>query len=139
MQNLSLLRKTLAIRNSVSHQLSGGVVAVAILAVGLFATPIRAGFVQATFSNVNPGEVVTITSQKYGTESGWAGVYNFTNATSDIGLSGNLKTVCIDISQNINSGNTVKFDVTNLADAPVQPADQMGQKRANLIGELWYQ
>ena len=139
MQNLSLLRKTLAIRNSVSHQLSGGVVAVAILAVGLFATPIRAGFVQATFSNVNPGEVVTITSQKYGTESGWAGVYNFTNATSDIGLSGNLKTFCIDISQNINSGNTVKFDVTNLADAPVQPADQMGQKRANLIGELWYQ
>src|SRR5205085_9440280 len=100
--------------------------------------PAHAGFVTATFSNVNPGEVVTITSAKYGTETGWAGVYNFTNASSDIGLSGNLKTFCIDIGQDIYSGTTTTFDVRNLANAPT-PGSQMGQYRANLIRELWYQ
>ena len=88
------------------------------LVLGLVATPVHAGFVTATFSNVNPGEVVTITSAKYGTETGWAGVYNFTNASSDIGLSGNLKTFCIDIGQDIYSGTTTTFDVRNLANTP---------------------
>src|SRR5205085_8266388 len=106
--------------------------AVATLVLVLVASPAHAGFVTATFSNVNPGEVVTITSAKYGTETGWAGVYNFTNASSDIGLSGNLKTFCIDIGQDSYSGTTTTFDVRNLANAPT-PGSQMGQYRANLI------
>src|SRR5205823_8879320 len=66
------------------------------------AAPARAGYVTATFSTVNPGEVVNISStQPPVSGSGWAGVYNFTNASGD--LNGNFASFCIDIAQDIYS------------------------------------
>jgi hypothetical protein len=114
--------------------------AAAVLALGWTATAAHAGTVTATFSNVNPGEVVTITDG-YGTSNqwsatGWAGVYNFVNAGGD--LQGNLKSFCIDISQDIYQNLTVTFTTAALQNAPV-PGQSMGQTRANLIAELWYQ
>jgi hypothetical protein len=111
--------------------------AVAVSALGLAGTPARADFVTATFSNVNPGEVVTIPVGT-GTESGWAGVYNFTNASGAI--AGSFSGFCIDIAQNIFANQTVTFGVAALSSAPVdgiQPSP-MGTLRANLIGELWF-
>ena len=94
-------------------------------------------FVTATFANVNPGEVVTIPVGS-GTESGWAGVYNFNNASGAV--SGSFSGYCIDIAQNIFANQTVTFGVAALSSAPVdgiQPT-AMGTLRANLIGELWF-
>jgi hypothetical protein len=117
------------------------VLAVAIAVAGV--TPSRADYVKATFSDVNPGEVVTITTGA-GTSSatsatGWAGFYNFTNASGY--LSGNLKAFCIDVSQDINQNQTVTFNVADLANAPDDGAGSstfMGTTKANLIRELWY-
>jgi MYXO-CTERM domain-containing protein len=98
------------------------------------AVPARAGYVTATFSGVNPGEVVTINSPLTGTVSGWAGVYNFTNASGD--LTGNFSGFCIDIAQAIYTNQTVTFNEAALANAPT-PGTAMGPIRANLIAELW--
>lgn len=109
-----------------------------VLILALTASSAPAGQVTATFSTVNPGEVVTISNTVNGnttTETGWAGVYNFINASGD--LTGNLKTFCIDISQNIYGNQTVTFNVAALQNAPV-PGPQMGALRANLIRELWF-
>jgi hypothetical protein len=110
----------------------------AVLILALNANSAPAGQVTATFSTVNPGEVVTISNTVNGvttTETGWAGVYNFTNASGD--LTGNLRTFCIDIGQDIFGNQTVTFDVNPLENAPV-PGPQMGALRANLIRELWF-
>jgi MYXO-CTERM domain-containing protein len=109
---------------------------VAALAVLATAAPARAGMVTATFSTVSPGEVVTISSTSNNVHgSGWAGVYKFVNASGD--LKGSFASFCIDIAQEIYSNQTVTFNVQNLASAPV-PGTPMGQMRASLIGELWY-
>jgi hypothetical protein len=106
----------------------------ALLALGV-AAPVRADLVTATFSTVNPGEVVGISST-YGSnpEYGWAGVYNFVNASGS--LNGSFGGFCIDISQNIYGNQTVTFGVTTLDQAPV-PGNGMGPLRAKLIAELW--
>jgi MYXO-CTERM domain-containing protein len=110
--------------------------ALAALIALLAAAPVRADQVTATFSNVNPGEVVTISSsQPPVSGSGWAGVYNFTNASGY--LTGNYAAFCIDIAQDIYTNQTATFNVQSLGSAPV-PGNAMGQLRANLIGELWY-
>ena len=102
------------------------------------AMPARADFVTTTFSNVNPGEIVTITMNG-ASESGWAGVYNFTNTSSNTGgLSSSFGGFCIDIGQDIYANQTVQFTVASLPNAPV-PGKAMGLLRAELIGELWYQ
>ncbi|MCI0684581.1 MAG: hypothetical protein L0Y71_20920 [Gemmataceae bacterium] len=106
---------------------------IACLAVGFAAVPARAGYVVATFSDVNPGQVVTITANG-NTESGWAGVYNFTDASGE--LTGNLQTFCIDINQAIKKKETVTFDVAELDQAPT-PGNAMGATRANYLRELW--
>jgi hypothetical protein len=113
-------------------------IAVAVaLGLGMAAAPARADIVTSTFSDVNPGEVATIssTNPNIGTLSGWAGVYNFTNATGAI--TGDYSGFCIDIAQDIYGGQTVTFTVAALSSAPT-PGNPMGQLRANLIGELWY-
>jgi hypothetical protein len=109
--------------------------AAAVLAAVVLGAPARAGFtVTATFDTVAPGEVVTITLGGQ-SETGWAGVYNFKNASGySNGSSGGF---CIDISQNIYSNVTATWNVTDLANAPT-PGNQMGTLRANLIRELWY-
>jgi hypothetical protein len=107
--------------------------AVVIIAVGLAGTTARASYVTATFSTVNPGEVVTITSGGK-SETGWAGIYNFTNASGY--TTGNIQGFCIDIAQAIYSGTTVTFNVDSLANAPV-PGPAMGAKKADLVRELW--
>jgi hypothetical protein len=109
-----------------------------VVAVSLMAIPAHATYETATFSNVNPGEVVTIsntTNSGTTTESGWAGVYNFVNGTGP--LTGSYSGFCIDIGQGINSGDSPQWTVASLASAPV-PGNSMGQGRANLIAELWY-
>lgn len=109
--------------------------AIAVLIVGTATTSASAGWVTATFSDVNPGEVVTIHSATMGlNETGWAGVYNFKNASGD--LTGNLRTFCIDIAQDIYYNTTATFEVKSLATAPT-PGTAMGQANANLISELW--
>jgi hypothetical protein len=111
--------------------------AVTVFVLAMAGSPARADLVTATFSNVNPGEVVTIPVGN-GTESGWAGVYNFTNASGAI--TGSFSGFCIDIAQNISANQTVTFGTAALSSAPVdgiQPTP-MGTLRANLIGELWF-
>ena len=100
--------------------------------------PARAAYETATFSNVSPGEVVTITDAALSIngESGWAGDYNFVNASGILNSSSYLG-FCIDIAQDIFSNQTVTWSVTSLADAPT-PGTAMGQTNANLIAELWY-
>jgi hypothetical protein len=112
----------------------------ALVAVAAVA-PAQAGpIVQATFSNVNPGEVVTIHDslpQYAGANgvSGWAGVYNFVNASGY--LTGSYGGFCIDINQDIYGGTTATWNVADLASAPV-PGQNMGGLRSDLIRELWY-
>jgi hypothetical protein len=107
--------------------------ALAAVVVGLtFAAPGRAS-VTATFSTVNPGEVVTITSNGV-SETGWAGQYDFVNASGD--LHGSFGGFCIDIGQNIYGNQTVTFGEADLKNAPI-PGAGMGATRANLIRELW--
>ncbi|HZY88977.1 MAG TPA: hypothetical protein VFE78_29400 [Gemmataceae bacterium] len=109
----------------------------AVVAAWAVAAPVRADWVTATFDTVNPGEVVTIhdTQSSVNNESGWAGQYEFKNASGY--LTGNFGGFCIDINQNIYPNQPpVTFQVANLKDAPV-PGQSMGQLRANLIGELW--
>jgi hypothetical protein len=73
-----------------------------------------------------------------GTESGWAGDYNFINASGAI--TGSFSSFCIDISQNIFANQTATFNVAALANAPVDGSQPtaMGTLRAELIAELWY-
>ncbi len=110
----------------------------ALFALGMCVAPARAAYETATFSNVNPGEVVTITDTALSIngESGWAGDYNFINASGFLNSSSYLG-YCIDIAQDIYANQTVTWSVTSLADAPT-PGTAMGQTNANLIAELWY-
>jgi hypothetical protein len=111
---------------------------VALLAV---AAPGRAGFVTSTFTDVNPGEVVTIYNPySKQNESGWAGVYNFKDAVGDI--TGSYNGFCIEINQDIYGGLRAQFSVADLSTAPdPNPGpgapNGMGGLRANLIRELW--
>ncbi len=108
----------------------------AVAALGL-AAPARADVI-TTFSNVSPGEVVTITSNGV-SETGWAGQYNFIHSSGDI--TGPFGGFCIDVSQSIYGGLTVQFKVAGLASAPNDnnsPSSAMGALRANLVEELWY-
>jgi hypothetical protein len=132
--SLAILNSSFARVHSYIH-LAAAVVAVC--AIGMGWTPARADSVTATFSNVNPGEVVTIPVNG-GTESGWAGVYNFINASGY--LTGSFSGFCIDISQDIFTSQTVTFGVAALASAPVDGnlPTAMGALRAELIAELWY-
>ena len=108
---------------------------IAVVIVATAATRASAGWVTATFSDVNPGQVVTIHSASMGlNETGWAGVYNFKNASGD--LTGDLRTFCIDIAQGIYTNTTATFELKNLSSAPT-PGTAMGQDKANLISELW--
>jgi len=69
-----------------------------------------------TFGNVTPGEVVTIHDSQYphvDGASGWAGVYNFVNASGYI--NGSYSGFCIDINQDIFTGTTTTFNVADLA------------------------
>src|SRR5262249_18412919 len=103
--------------------------------LGVFAAPTRADYVTATFGNVSPGEVVSISSDSGSSwESGWAGVYNFTNASGAI--TGNYSGFCIDIAQDVYGGQTATWTVAALASAPT-PGTAMGPQKANLIAELW--
>ena len=115
-----------------------GPVLLALFALGTCVAPARAAYETATFSNVSPGEVVTITDAgiSINGESGWAGDYNFVNASGILNSSSYLG-FCIDIAQDIFSNQTVTWSVTSLADAPT-PGTAMGQTNANLIAELWY-
>lgn len=110
-----------------------GAALVAVAAAWCLAAPARAD-VTTTFSDVNPGEVVTLSNG----ETGWAGQYNFTKATGNI--TGNFGSFCIDISQNIYGGQTVTFQLASLASAPNDGPNSpgMGALRAELIEELWY-
>jgi hypothetical protein len=106
--------------------------------VATVTSPARAGYqVTSTFDTVSPGEVVTLHSSLLpgGQESGWAGIYNFKNASGY--LTGSYQSFCIDISQDIFSNQTATFDVNNLSSAPV-PGAAMGTLKANLLSELWY-
>ncbi len=108
--------------------------ALAAVTAALAAAPSRADFVTSTFTNVSPGEVVTIN----GNLTGWAGQYNFTNASGY--LHGNYGGFCIDIGQDIYGNQTATWQVANLASAPNDGNNSpgMGTLRANLIEELWY-
>ncbi len=110
----------------------------ALVVLAAVASSALAGMVTATFDTVNPGQVVTIQSKALSsnpvTESGWAGVYNFKNATGD--LTGSFKAFCIDIAQDIFGNQTVQFGVAALSNAPT-PGTAMGQYRADLLAELW--
>jgi hypothetical protein len=72
-----------------------------------------------------------------GTETGMAGVYNFTNASGS--LTGSFVGFCIDIGQPIFTNQTVAFAVAALSNAPVDGSQPtaMGSLRANLLAELW--
>lgn len=110
------------------------IVVAAIIAAGTLATPAPADFETATFSNVNPGEVVTIPVNGK-LESGWAGYYNFVNGSGLI--KGPFSGFCIDIGQDIYYNQTVNFGVAQLQAAPT-PGTAMGTTKANLVRELWY-
>jgi hypothetical protein len=103
------------------------------LALCLAAAQVHADYETATFSNVNPGEVVTIYAPGL-QATGWAGDYNFVNGSGLI--NGSFLGFCIDINQDIYSNQTVTFGVAALNNAPV-PGQAMGTYRANLIRELW--
>ena len=119
-------RRTRSLDPSPRGWVKKGLAAAAVL-LGALATPARAGFVTATFSGVNPGEVVTITANGH-SETGWAGVYNFVSASGD--LAGNFKSFCIAIGQDIFANQTVTFGVAGLDAAPV-PGNAMGPARAD--------
>jgi hypothetical protein len=110
--------------------------ALAIAFAVALAAPAQASMVTSTFENVSPGQVVTIydSSSVANGEPGWAGQYNFMNASGY--LTGPYGGFCIDIGQNIYGGVTTTFNVADLANAPV-PGQSMGSLRANLIEELW--
>jgi hypothetical protein len=110
----------------------------AMMTLAVAATPAQADMqVTSTFTNVNPGEVVGITSQSPNVSGyGWAGVYNFSNASGY--LTGNYSGFCIDIAQDIYSNQTATWTVAALSSAPT-PGTAMGTYKAALIGELWYQ
>jgi hypothetical protein len=110
------------------------IVGAAILALAMIVAPAHADFQIATFTNVSPGEVVTI-SKNGNPESGWAGYYNFVNGSGLI--NGSFHGLCIDIGQNIYYNQTVTFGVAQLENAPT-PGVAMGVNRANLVRELWY-
>ena len=100
----------------------------------MIAAPAYADFEIATFSNVNPGEIVTIPVGNQ-QESGWAGYYKFVNGSGII--TGPFSGFCIDIAQDIYTNQTVSFGVAPLQNAPT-PGTSMGVTKANLIRELWY-
>jgi hypothetical protein len=104
---------------------------VVALGMGIAPASARADFVQATFNNVSPGEVVTLSTG----DTGWAGQYNFKNASGLI--TGNYSGFCIDIHEPIYDKQTVKWQVTALSAAPDAPYSSMGALRAKLIAELW--
>jgi len=107
----------------------------AVFTLALTATSAWAGQVTATFDDVNPGLVVTINSAVLGgSATGWAGDYNFKNASGD--LTGSFTGFCIDIAQEIWTGLTTTFNVGALSSAPT-PGQAMGTYRASLIAELW--
>jgi hypothetical protein len=110
------------------------IVVAAILVAGMGAPRAHADFEIATFSNVIPGEVVTIPVNGQSV-SGWAGDYDFVNGSGII--NGPFHGFCIDIAQDIYYNQTVQFGVAQLQNAPV-PGSGMGVARANLIRELWY-
>ncbi len=109
----------------------------ALFAAAAFAAPARASYETATFSNVDPGQIVTITFSG-NSATGWAGVYNFINGSG--GLTGSFESFCIDVSQDIFAGQTVGFDKSSLANAPNDGNSNpgMGALRASLIAELWF-
>src|SRR5262249_31918386 len=119
--------------SSLSRRPLGAAWAALALALLALAAPARAGTVTATFDTVSPGEVVTISSGGFNA-TGWAGGYNFKNASGD--LTGNFGGFCIDIAQDIYGNTTLQFNVQALSAAPV-PGGGMGALRANLIRELW--
>src|SRR5262245_55232865 len=108
---------------------------IAVVIFGTATTSASAGWVTATFSDVNPGQVVTIHSASMGlNETGWAGVYNCRNASDD--LTGDRRTSCIDVAQGSCTSTAATVGVKRLASAPT-PGTAMGQDKANLISELW--
>lgn len=117
-----------------------------VVVVSLMAAPAHAAFETATFSTVIPGEVVSIsytdnTTGKTMTESGWAGAYIFNPSSDNTGpLTNTFSGFCIDVSQDINSGQKVYFGGANLANAPNDggsSSSAMGSTAANLIAQLW--
>ena len=107
------------------------------LGVAMPAPRAPADTVSATFSNVNPGEVLTITSSAPPLARYKGGPECTTLPAPAEALTGNFSGFCIDIAQDIYAGQQATWNVAALANAPT-PGTQMGQVKANEIAELWY-
>jgi hypothetical protein len=102
-----------------------------------FSGPALADTVTAKYTGVSPGQVVTI-NYNGSSLSGYAGSYDFSNATGPINMydPGKFASLCVDLVDDIYNGNTVTWDVISLADTPNPPRDSMGATKADALARL---
>lgn len=116
----------------------------AAVAVAASASLSLAGTVIATFNGVNPGQGVGALETSLGSIGTTAGVFNWTRTGgTHVGApTGNFTSFCIELNQNISTGNSYTYNVINLADAPnpglpVPGVNGMGAAKASDIKKLW--
>jgi hypothetical protein len=102
-----------------------------------FSGQVFADTVTAEYTGVSPGQVVTINYNNTSL-SGYAGSYDFTGANGPINMydPGKFASLCVDLVDDIYTGNTVTWDVISLADTPNPPGDSMGATKADALARL---